>query len=97
MCRDRGVPGAWCRFAGVCSPVISRSGLRGGPYGPGRPCLVAVVVPTSLVSPSGMLFRGVPGFEMSARVAVVLLALLWLVRHRLVPLLDALGHGGRVG
>ena len=32
---------------------------------------------------SGMLFRGVPGFKMSARVAVVSLALPWLVRHRL--------------
>ena len=30
-----------------------------------------------------MVFRGVPGFGMSARVVVVLLALLWLVRHRL--------------
>ena len=33
--------------------------------------------------PSRMLFGGVPGFRTSARVAVVLLALLWLVRHRL--------------
>ena len=31
--------------------------------------------------PSGMLFRGVSGFRMSARVVVVLLALPWLVRH----------------
>ena len=33
--------------------------------------------------PSGMLFRGVPSLRMSARVVVVLLALLWLARHRL--------------
>ena len=37
-------------------PVVGPSGLRGGPYGPGRPCLVAVVVPTSLVSCRGCCF-----------------------------------------
>ena len=31
--------------------------------------------------PSRMLFRGMPGFRMSARVVVVLLAVPWLVRH----------------
>ena len=77
MCRDREVPSTWCWFAGVCSPVVNSSGLPGGPYGPGRPCLVAVVVPTSLVSRQGCCFG------MSVRVVVVLLALLWLVRHRL--------------
>ena len=39
--------------------------------------------PYTACFPSGMLFRGVPGFGISAHVVVVLLALLWLVRHRL--------------
>ena len=33
--------------------------------------------------PSGMLLCGVPGFGTSVRVVVLLLAVLWLVRHRL--------------
>ena len=60
MSRDRGVPGAWCWFAGICLPVVSPSGLRGGPYGPGRPCLVPVVVPTLLVSFQGCCFAVCP-------------------------------------
>ena len=60
MCRNRGVPRAWCWFAGICLPAVGPSGLRGGPYGPCRPCLVAVVVPTLLVSRQGCCFAMCP-------------------------------------
>ena len=39
---------------------LALPGLRGGPYGPGRPCLVAVAVPYVIFSPSGLLFVGCP-------------------------------------
>ena len=56
----------------VCCPVWARPAVFGCCSCPYVACF-----------PSGMLFRGVPGFGTSSRVVVVLLALLWLVRHRL--------------
>ena len=51
-------------------PVWARSAVFGRRSCPCVACLS-----------SGTLFRVVPGFRMSALVVVVLLALLWLVRH----------------
>ena len=61
----------------------ARPGLCGGLYGPDRPCLVAVAVPYVICFPSGVVFRGLPGFGTSARVVVVLLPVLQLVRLHL--------------
>ena len=60
----------------------ARPGLCGGLYGPGRPCLVTVAVPYVICFPSGVFFRGLSGSGTSARVVVVLLPVLCLVRRR---------------
>ena len=70
-----------CRCCGC--QWSARPGLCSGPYGPGRPCLVAVNVPYVICFRLGVLCRGLPGFGTSARVVVVLLPVLWLVHRRL--------------
>ena len=69
----------WCRGG----QWLARPGLCSGSYGPGRPGLVTVAVPYVICFPSGVLFRGLPGFGTSARVVVVLSPVLWLVRRGL--------------
>ena len=83
MCCDRGVPGAWCWFAGVGSPVVGSSGVVWWPVWAWRAVFGRCSCPYVTFFPSGVLFRGVLGFGTSARVVVVLLPVRWLVRHRL--------------
>ena len=82
------VPTGACPVRDVGSPVVVRRWFVWAlPAVSGR-CSCPYVAS----SPSGMLFRGVPGFRMSARVAVVLLVLPWLLRHRLCRPMAGLSH-----